>query len=178
MIGQIFLWSSQVKIETRITWEKIKPAIIWTVSNQEGLIILYTPDWACLVHWESFVILIIWGIRKRTRCFALWIWILQNCNTSNSGPEGFIHKPSTGHNVIITACILIHCNQERVRLSHMDVEICEILLHCVWTFCFNKGQVVVLNPEVQACGDTHIMDTETVCFSCWVEDVSYQITAM
>lgn len=91
---------------------------------------------------------------------------MEDANTCDSLPLCFIHKPSTRHNVVVARRVLVHGDQERVRLSHVNIEIREVCLGGVATFGFNQEQSVALNPQVQACRDTNIVDADPVCLPC------------
>lgn len=65
-------------------------------------------------------------------------------------PSRIAYKPWARHNVVVGACILIHGHQERVGLSHMDVQVGVVLLIGVGSFSLNQKHVVILDPEVEA----------------------------
>lgn len=125
------------------------------------------PYGSCLIHWEIRVIFIrrVW---KRTWCRSQWIWIVQDSNPSSLGPCRGIHETWTGNNVIITASILIHCDQEWVWLTNMNIHICVVLLYCVWSFSLHKEQVVVLDSEIQASRYTNVVYAYSVSFACYM----------
>ena len=106
------------------------------------------PDRSCLIHREGLVVEIVGWIGKRAGGFAFGVGVVKDGNTRDSAPTRLVHKPSARDDVVIAACVLIHGDQERVRLPHMDVQVGVVLLHSVRSLGLHQQHVVVLNPEV------------------------------
>lgn len=73
---------------------------------------------------------------------------MQDGDTGDSSPKRLIHKPRTRHNVVVTARVLVHRDQKRVRLPDMDIKVGVVLLHGVRSFRLDEKHVVVLDSEV------------------------------
>jgi hypothetical protein len=109
------------------------------------------PDGPCLVHGAVLVVVIIWSIREAARSPALGVGVLKDGHTSHFVPSRIAYEPRARHNVVVRARVLIHGDQERVGLSHVDVQVGVVLLVGVGPFGLHQTHVVVLDPEVEAC---------------------------
>lgn len=89
---------------------------------------------------------------------------MENSDTSQLINNGGINKASACNHIVISAGVLIHGDQEGVGLANMDVQIGVVLLWGVGAFGLHKEQVMVLDPEVEACGNTNIVYPKPVRF--------------
>ena len=76
---------------------------------------------------------------------------MENSNTGQLIHNGRINEACACNNIVIRAGILVHGDQEGVGLANMDVQVGVVLLRGVGAFGLNKEQVVVLDPEIEAC---------------------------
>jgi hypothetical protein len=109
------------------------------------------PDGSCLVYRERRVILIVRRIWKRARGWTLGVRVMENSDTGQLIHNSCINKACACNNIVISAGILVHGDQEGVGLANMDVQVGVVLLRGVGAFCLNKEQVMVLDPEIEAC---------------------------
>lgn len=91
---------------------------------------------------------------------------MENSDASQLINNSGINEPSACNHIVIGAGILIHGDQEGVGLADMDVQIGVVLLRGVGAFGLHKEQVMVLDPEVKACGNPNIVYPKPVSFPC------------
>lgn len=121
--------------------------------------------WKCLPDgmglWHGVGIIICsWTSGNR----AQWRFNRARIANDSKAQEFCFYKARRRNHVVGDAiCLVLCCDQNWVRLTHVDVKIIVVLLNGVRPFSLNKPHHMPLNSEVERRFQAHVWNSKPVC---------------